>query len=957
MESESDQPEKKKRRVTKACDQCRKRRIKCASYPNVALDAPCVICTEANQAASCTYTRPTRKRGPQPGKSLVLQEKCEALERLLGHLIIAVPSIATHVEVFFRNSSADSPDSVSPSSASSSVTQPTTVEQQIEAYRSSRIAQRLGIVVGAPPPPPEPAPSSAGGTKGRLKREAESPASSPSAPPPFLPSNDDHPHLLAPSPLQSSFFRPESSLSSYPDAPYRPSYPFPQKSNSSASPFDNPTNALQALAYAAVPDPEHAMEGVFNTSRADPPRASRGDRLDRLEIPLLPSESIRNQLLDLFFNQVCQPSFPMLDKALFLRWSAHLPAVPTRTTTSLPSSRLIPPPLYLAVFALTSSYLPPSVVNATHHPALWAEAARNHLWTAIEGNPTLETVQAAVLGIMIDWGAGDLEKAWIVSSIAIALSINLSLHLTSPTEPDPSSLKLKTFHSALILHTLLSLRLSRAPLVVLEDYNVPIPPVDGNENYELWRADKTTTELREDWRQKGTSTAAVDSPRPNTGAPRAVRSASLSTFAKMASLCAIGLAILRWDICPRRGYGQSLATGEQERIELIESLRRWGDTLENELRLGSDTAGGVERLEERARWSVEMHLVVAALNSKLKPHQSLAKTVFDPVPSALTLLHHVLIRYRSLFTMYRSLPVIEFPLHTLSASLFEQNDYTPHQHDAPLKAYEELGRLFPAFQTSFVALRRKVDGHKRELGLLRGVHPTASTVPPPSSPTPANIALSEPFQAFLSYSADLGPAATPQNVLDFGSWDQTDLLFSLGLVGSPNGTLDGWNALASGEGQDALSFPPMIEADFEPFEGARVSATEPRRSRTPDVGAGVGSSSQVDQALLNFASSSIPSNETSFRQSNGAIQSRFDASIFEPPQQKSLQQPEVRHHPDPDHSSSSSSAIYAPSYPSAPFLDGDWTGSRTMDASGDLDGAGERSTDLLAMWLSRGSVS
>jgi len=207
--------------------------------------------------------------------------------------------------------------------------------------------------------------------------------------------------------------------------------------------------------------------------------------------------------------------------------------------------------------------------------------------------------------------------------MGIALSINLGLHLGSRTQPDPNSLKLKTFHSALIVHTLLSLRLSRAPLIVLEDYNVAIPPVDGNEDFELWRSDKTPIELREDWSSaKGKSAISIDSPLPGnapTRTPQAVRSASLSTFARMASLCAIGIEIVRWDVCPRRGYGNGLASGERERIELVENLKVWTDGLENGLLLG-EKGGGVERLEERARWTVEMHLISSALNLKLKPH-------------------------------------------------------------------------------------------------------------------------------------------------------------------------------------------------------------------------------------------------------------------------------------------------------------------------------------------------
>ncbi|GAA6012720.1 hypothetical protein JCM11491_002541 [Sporobolomyces phaffii] len=961
MESETDQPEQKKRRVTKACDQCRKRRIKCQSFPNVAIDAPCVICTEANQAGSCTYTRPTRKRGPQPGKSKSLQEKCEVLERLIGHLLLALPSVGPHIETFFRYSTADSPDVASPSSSSSSTTHPTTVQQQVEAYRSSRIAQQLEGVAGSPSVQSAPAAKARETSRKRAKQDPESPAPSSSA------------SVPTPSPSIASFSSPRVASG------HRAAQPFAPSTISSTSQYDIPTNALHALAHAAVPDQEQAMEGVVNTVVQSSPFGRGGsDRNSRHEIPLLPSESVRNHLLDLYFNQVVQPYFPMLDKTLFLRWSAHLPAVPTRTTTSLPSSRLIPPPLYLAVFALAASYLPPSVAVSTHPPSVWAEAARAHLWTEIEKTPNLETVQAAIIGSIIDWGAGELNRAWIVSSIAVALSINQSLHLASHNQPDPNSLKLKTFHSALIIHTLLSLRLSRAPLIVLEDYNVPIPPIDGNEDFELWRSDKTSTELREDWKPTD-HTDLVDSPQlqtaplPSVRAPQAVRSASLSTFARMASLCAIGLTILRWDVCPRRGYGQSLATGEQERVELVESLRGWGDDLENELRLGGDASGGIERLEERARWTVEMHLVLAALNLKLRPHASFASTAFDPVPTALVLLQHVLVRYRSLYTMYRSLPIIDFSLHTLSSTLFQQSDYAPHQHDAPLKAYEELSRLFPVSKTCLDTLKAKVDGHKRELGLLRGVHPTASTAPPPA--TPSNEALSEPFQAFLSYSADLGPSASPQTVLDFGSWDQTDLLFSLGLVGNPNDSMNGWGLP---EAQDGLPLPPLIEADFSTLEGG--SSNELRYPPANMHGGASAVTASLDQAMLNFGPSGYdtvsgggrgrgPGAAPTFPlpSSHHQGQPQYGASMFQPlePVDRSLR--------TPFHPSSSSSSIsmnpHHPSYPSAHFFSGPSPGpgggrTEVTDAVGDRGGggdsttdSGERSTDLLTRWLGRGAVS
>ncbi|GAA6061239.1 hypothetical protein JCM10212_002698 [Sporobolomyces blumeae] len=1019
MDSDPEQPDKKKRRVTKACDQCRKRRIKCASYPNAAIDAPCVICTEANQAEACTYSRPTRKRGPQAGKAKSLQEKCEAFERLVGHLLLTVPSIVPHLDAFFRSASVESPDSASPASTSSAPT--TSAEQQQQAYRASSVAQQLENVL------PVPIPAGKKSTPVLAKAEPTTTSLSSSSSMPAFDSG-----MKSANDSADSAGRPRSGWSSSnpanlssPQPTQPPSLSFPAQSSFSplpqSQPFHDPgnlsTTALQALAHAAVPDHEQAMEGVQNASPTPYYPTAAGKARQRLEVPLLPSESIRNELLDLYFNQVAQPYFPMLDKTLFLRWSAHLPAVPTRTTTSLPSSRLIPPSLYLAVFALASSYLSPSVSHSTHPPGVWAEAARAHLWAELERAPNLETVQAAIIGSIVDWGAGELNRAWISPGLAVALSINLSLHLAPLAQPDPNSLKLKTFHSALIVHALLSLRLARAPLVVLEDYNVPIPPVDGNEDFELWRSDKTPAELKEEYRSlhgsgNGGSDASVPTPPNSTlyssvsdrtgsqrkgptgpSAPKAVRSASLTTFARMASLCAIGLAILRWDVCPRRGYGQGLASGERERVELVERLRAWEDELENELRLGDKGAGGgVERLEERARWTVEMHLTLAALYLKLKPHSSFASTAHDPVPPALILLHHILNRYRALYTMYRSLPTIDLALHMLSTTLFLQSDYAPHQHDAPLKAYDESSRLFSVSKTSLEALRAKVDQHKRELGLLRGIHPTASTVPPPISPTPATVALSEPFQAFLSYSADLGPAANPSTVLDFGSWDQTDLLFSLGLVMDPNGAMNAWGlpttittttlgeresggtapgasaaALASADG---LELPPLIEADFLGLDGRGLG------------GAG-GGPVPLEHAAHGPPAPRDASPSKALHPTTG---SPFGASLFHPLAPAA--------HPTPSHSNAAyhshpHSSLHPPSYPSASFFFDSTSSSTTHSnplggggiahvqvqapasssasimndafATGDLDlmqdAGGERSTDLLTRWLDRGSVA
>ncbi|GAA6016645.1 hypothetical protein JCM10207_000132 [Rhodosporidiobolus poonsookiae] len=776
---EAGQPQKK-RRVTKACDQCRRRRIKCESYPGKPLDAACVICTEAGNAHECTYSRPTKKRGPQAGRARSLEEKNAVYEKLLGHLILTVPNLTSYVEGFVSGA-ASSP------AATSSSTLFTTPEQQRLALESSNVLDLLDSVLPS---------STSGGSTAidkTLKAELPSPATSSLSYPSPSAAIASMPRKVAPLPSPSL----SAATLATPSAPAAQSFlPTPS----------GPSFSLHALAVAAATD-DSLIEDQLRGIEAGRPRE------DPLAVPSLPSESVRNALLDLYFNQVVHPYFPMLDKSRFLRWSAHLPSTSSSSVPPPPPSTfLIPPALYLSVFAIASAYLPPASAVHTHSTEVWAQAARAHLMDEMlsgEGQAGLETVQAAVLCALSDWGRGELTRAWLLSSLSLALSLSRSFHLSASLPPDPDNHKLKTFHSALILHTLLSLRLDRPPLIVLEDYDVPIPPADGAENFELWRSDKTVVELRADWAPAPGTGTSRDEGTAQIGGSRvqAVRSASLTTFASLAALCAIGIAVLRWGACPRRGNGQGLASGEQERQELVASLEAWQSEMERELRLGD--GAGVERLDERARWTVEMHMVVATLYLKLKPHPSYASTTPSPLPYALGLLNHLLGRYRALYTLYRSLPTLDLVLDSFAQSLFDQSDYAPGQHDTVLSAYEELGRVFPAAAQAATRLAAKVDEHKRALGLLRGIHPTVSSHPPPGAAALAPAPSAEPFKALLSYSQELGPAAPAATVLDFGMWDQTDLLVSLGLVMDPSAS-SGPPAAASTNGAPGFAFPPAL---------------------------------------------------------------------------------------------------------------------------------------------------
>ena len=207
-----------------------------------------------------------------------------------------------------------------------------------------------------------------------------------------------------------------------------------------------------------------------------------------------------------------------------------------------------------------------------------------------------------------------------------------------------TSSRLKTLHSVLIIHFLLSLRLDRLPLssALLQDYEREIlpPPTDEVENWDLWRSDKTAGELRREWAAgEGAAEAdqwdggdspddSVDPARQNTGKgpassslnkqkktggripaaggkgggvgagsaaggfqeqpALAVASNSLVVFARLAELCQIGTRILRYKLRSAAAVGAASSVGGRKATGFDVSSRRAG---EKEVEEGGNAEG------------------------------------------------------------------------------------------------------------------------------------------------------------------------------------------------------------------------------------------------------------------------------------------------------------------------------------------------------------------------------
>lgn len=77
----------------------------------------------------------------------------------------------------------------------------------------------------------------------------------------------------------------------------------------------------------------------------------------------------------------------------------------------------------------------------------------------------------------------------------------------------------------------------------------------------------------------------------------------------------------------------------------------------------------------------------------------------------------ILLRFLDIFTIYRCLPTIELYLHSLAGTLFRISSELSHL-DAVLRAFLELGSVFPGASSSYASLRTKSDEQAKKLSSM-----------------------------------------------------------------------------------------------------------------------------------------------------------------------------------------------------------------------------------------------
>ncbi|KAK4047284.1 hypothetical protein OIO90_006245 [Microbotryomycetes sp. JL221] len=715
-------------------------------------DKPCIVCTEAGMAEQCTFSRPTRKRGPQAGITKALEDRLSVLERLLGHLMLQVPHVEPSAQAFL---SEDSPPPLTTLTQDKQAYENSIVPASVEAY-SSRAAS-----------------SSA---KGDVNvKDEQAPSRRNTNPSPS-------------EPLTSQLHQQRTSVGSMPQSgPSHYSVTPPQVSASS-------NMHLQGFA-----SPQHPMAPTLNHPPTSASAVNAAGSLSNSNCCTLklPPDYVRLQLLDLYFNQVVQPALPILsNKNAFFRWSALLPSSATEVSPAASSD--VSFELLSAVFAVATPYMPPGSGLTPLDARSFAAIGRNHIQQRLD-QPTLAMVQALCLLAVADWGQGELKRAYILSGLALTIAFYIGLHDHS-TEQRVGAIEheSRALMSALYnIHALLSLRQGKSPLFTHDSYVSHELNADAAEDFDLWRSDKTPSALRAE--RSLPVDKSIKSERP---LHPAVRSSTVSTFAHFSRLCVIASRLAGWS---KQSFDPN--GPEHVRQTLFTDLMMWEQNLPQNLRIGP-SIDDCSALQERARHTVDMHLVFFVLLLKVAANPILAseQETFDSTEAALS---RCVQRYRDQFSFLRSLPHVEMALHELSRA--GPSSGSGQERSVVSEGYSELAAALPLAtmterdRSAPSAMHQKRNGAttesaptvSRTFEPVESLHPDAQGID-----EPLQQHSSEPFNAFMSFSDHLGPSANSSTVLDFGTWDQSDLLVSLGLIAGPNA------ATKSNDWNTAPSWPP-----------------------------------------------------------------------------------------------------------------------------------------------------
>ncbi|KAM0753958.1 hypothetical protein T439DRAFT_168144 [Meredithblackwellia eburnea MCA 4105] len=696
---QSEEPAAKRRRVTKACDQCSRRRRKCEGGTPA-----CASCVAAGKANQCTYTKPAKRRGPLAGYSSVAKtasERLRLLSLVLGEALLRSPAIGDVFDVVNgRLHSSDlcpGPDR-----------KPWSDDEKIAAWTASNLSQWLEekmVDFGD-------GESTANGEARQVSEERTDASTSAAM------IDVDEKEERDPRPLQN-IQRQGSALSISSETMYDLSESSPGRlsgiatsSLSQLSPLRTATVFSPSLAnfLNSAPLRSNSSQTYFGPSSSAHLFSKSTSPLPSLPPtvvpPLiltfdLPDERIINILLDTYLNGPCHWSFPFIDKQRLLTWSMDLHDTDNPSNHDARAASGVSLELAFAIFATA---LPHSSLGAGpfHDQSLSTDLfraqAEHHLARAIQA-PTLSTVQALVLLSLAEMSAGNLFSANSHLASGLALAVSMGMHQSASrcyTEREEEQVFFRrTFFALLVVDTLLALQMGRCPLLSKTSYDCSLPSAMGPEEVEIWRPTDVSS-LRTRMGDMKSYTA-----RPTSAG--LVRSGSLSTFVELVRLCTIASDLLHRLNSPCHSATLS-SSGVPDLGRTYAALSRWEASLASHFRPRDDRPSPMHKLE----LNLLFHTFVILC---LRPHIlcSSPEVPLDPMS-----LHHLnkgaeaLCHLAEHSTLYESRPYLQSVVLTISSTL-TFSGLSPRELSrywaGTLEAACQLSVTYPAMKSSLEAIK------------------------------------------------------------------------------------------------------------------------------------------------------------------------------------------------------------------------------------------------------------
>ncbi|KAF8253636.1 hypothetical protein K440DRAFT_639483 [Wilcoxina mikolae CBS 423.85] len=751
--SDTGAPVQKRLRVSRACEQCRSKKIKCDG-----IQPTCSPCS--SQSIQCSYGSSPKKRGLVPGSVSALERSVKLLQRILGLLLVSVKAadkaLLALVEQYAASLMDDSEDGLrltkawkegivfqaletlqssgagglkcqKPPSLDKGVANPTDLTRA--CFRVELLPKDVNGPKPKSPRSPLQAPHSIAGPgashqANQRNKEMQDMEVGQNIVEVGGPENSRDGNVVSQN-GDSTGANGISFVQSTPDIPtpnfgsegfsHIHHHPFSLSNLPTMTSMNSPTTSYIPFGSIYIPQPDFAHPTPSPSHNDRPtrlPLLQQGDTpLDTTSIP-----SNFRLLIDIYFSY-SHAWFPILDKYDIVR-VVHTISAPTSSGNLAILSQQVGPgkrALLYAVLALACAQnegvvkqgkgnvsSPNTLISPVVSTELYMSSQKLLFHSKEYG---LEHVQALLLLSLVSISQLQLSTAWLLIGLAGRISVDIGLNST-----DSTPFGRRTWMGYLVLECLMALWMERKPHVADSDWGILAVPEDGWEEWDVWKG-VPEIEVHEDM-GGGHEPAHIT-----------------SVFNQLVKLSRI---VRRIAMQPSHQARQDPDL-ETQRKTLLQQLRSWARDLPQAYSLNISTYSS-PLLSPISSMPHKLNLHLLYLHALLRLHQApiFGHSRMDEATrvikeTAISATEAILETYNS----HRSLGVAPCPFVHYAASIF--ND--PMASEGPDNPASRVAKIFNNNLMSFC----NADGFEPGRALFRNAHlPSQAMGPVKSAPTPSH---------------------------------------------------------------------------------------------------------------------------------------------------------------------------------------------------------------------------